>query len=198
MKRFICCCAALCLLLSGCAEASPRRAADGADWEQSWTSLGNVLGVEEPGNGLTLRDNNEALSVSDMYLASWTIGEGSPYVNEDGDEVVLYPARLDVLVYGCEDGAAAQKTLEDWTARQAETYDVAGTEEQTRNGQDYAVSAYACKSGANPYRRGVSAFGVYGNYAVSAELNCQDGFDGDEKAILADFLDRCHYAAGEE
>ncbi len=198
MKRFILCGAALCLLLSGCAKSSPERAADGADWDESWTTLGNVLGVEEPGNGLTLRDNNDALSVSDMYLASWTIGDGAPYTNEDGDEVVLYPARLDVLVYGRRDEAAAREVLEDWTARQGATYDVAGTEEQTHNGQDYAVSTYACKSAANPYDRGVSAFGVYGDYAVSAELNCQDGFDGDEKAILMDFLDRCHYAAGEE
>lgn len=52
-----------------------------------------------------------------MYLASWTIGEGEPYTNEDGDEVVLYPARLDVLVYGCKDADAAQQALEDWTAR---------------------------------------------------------------------------------
>ncbi len=195
MKRFIFCLLALCLLLSGCSKPAPAKAADGGDWDEGWTTLGGVLGVEEPGNDLVLRDNNEALSVSDMYLASWTIGEGSPYTNEDGDEVVLYPARLDVLVYGRKDEAAARQAVDDWTARQGETYDVASSEEQEHNGQAYTVSAYTCKSDTNPYSRGVSAFGVYGSYAISAELNCTDSFTGDEAAILGDFLDGCHYAA---
>ena len=130
-----------------------------------------------------------------MYLASWTIGEGTPYVNEDGDEVVLYPARLDLLVYGCKDAQAAQQAVDDWTARQVQTYDVSGTNRQTCNGQDYTVSLYACKSETNPYDRGVAAFGVNKDYAVSAELNCLSSFTEDETAILTDFLRLCHYAA---
>lgn len=195
MKRFIVCLLTLCLLLSGCARSAPDKAADGTAWDENWTTLGGVLGVEEPGHELTLQDNKDALSVTDMYLASWTIGEGAPYVNEDGDEVVLYPARLDVLVYGRKDADAAQQAVADWTARQAETYDVTASQKQTCNGQNYTVSAYTCKSETNPYSRGVSAFGVYKDYAVSAELNCLDSFTGDEAAILTDFLDGCHYAA---
>jgi len=195
MKRFICVYAALCLLLSGCGNAVPERTADGAAWDTAWVSLGNVLGVAEPGNELVLRDNNDALSAKDMYLASWTIGESAPYVNEDGDEVSLYPARLDVLVYGCKDAEAARQALAEWSARQAETYAVSGTEEQSVNAQTYSVSAYVCQSETNPYSRGVSAFGVYENFAVSFELNCQEGFAGDEAEILNDFLAACHYAA---
>lgn len=195
MKRFTVCLLALCLLLTGCAESAPEKAADGAAWDESWTTLGGVLGVEEPGHELTLQDNKDALSIADMYLASWTIGEGAPYTNEDGDEVVLYPARLDVLVYGRKDSAAAQQAVEDWTARQAETYDVISSGKQTSNGQDYIISTYACKSETNPYSRGVSAFGVYKDYAISAELNCLDSFTEDEAAILTDFLNICHYAA---
>ena len=195
MKRFTVCLLTLCLLLSGCAKSVPERAADGTAWSENWTTLGGVLGVEEPGHDLELRDNNEALSVTDMYLASWTIGEGAPYVNEDGDEVTLYPARLDVLVYGRRDADAARQALEDWTARQAETYDVTASQKQTCGGQDYTVSAYTCKSENNPYSRGISAFGVYNDYAISAELNCLDSFTEDEAAILTDFLNICHYAA---
>ena len=193
MKKLMVC--LLALLLTGCAKAAPERAADGADWNESWITLGGVLGVEEPGNGLVLRDNNEALSVSDMYLASWTIGEGTPYVNEDGDEVVLYPARLDLLVYGCKDAQAARQAVDDWTARQAQTYDISGTSRQTCNAQDYTISTYSCRSETNPYDRGISAFGVYKDYAVSLELNCLDSFTEDEAAILTDFLNLCHYAA---
>lgn len=195
MKRFIFVCAALCLLLSGCGKAAPERAADGAAWDEGWVTLGNVLGVAEPGNGLVLRDNNEALSANDLYLASWTIGEGAPYVNEDGDEVSLYPARLDVLVYGCEDAEAAGQTLAEWGERQAEVYAIRETTAWRVNGQDYTVSAYDCQSETNPYARGVSAFLAHGGYALSFELNCQDGFAGDESEILRDVLDACHYAA---
>ena len=195
MKRFICCAAALCLLLAGCSKPAPAKAADGTDWSGDWVSIGNVLGVEEPGHSLELRDNNEALSVNDMYLASWTAGEGLPYVNEDGDDVLLYPARLDVLVYGRRDADAAKQAVEDWTARLAETYDVVSNREETHNSQDFTVSAYTCKSDSNPYARGIAAFGVYQDYAISAELNCLDSFDGDEAEILQDFLDVCHYAA---
>ncbi len=151
--------------------------------------------MEEPGNGLELRDNNEALSVTDMYLASWTIGEGEPFVNEDGDEVILYPARLDVLVYGRKDADAARQAVADWTARQAETYEVSGTSEETCNGQPFTVSIYLCKSETNPYDQGISAFGVYKDYAISVELNCVDSFTGDAITIMSDFLNSCHYAA---
>ena len=195
MKQFICCLAALCLLLAGCAQSAPEQAADGAAWDESWTTLGGVLGVEAPGHDLTLQDNKDALSIAGMYLASWTIGEGAPYTNEDGDEVVLYPAQLDVLVYGRKDSAAARQAAEDWTARQAKTYDVTDSGQQTCNGQDYAVFAYTCKSDSNPYTRGVSAFGTYKNCAVSVELNCLDSFTEDERTILTDFLNGCHYAA---
>ncbi len=195
MKRFIFVCAALCLLLSGCANAAPKQTADGAAWDEDWVTLGGVLGVGEPGNDLALRDNNAALSADDLYLASWTIGEGAPYVNEDGDEVSLYPARLDVLVYGRGDAAAAARTLDDWSARQTEVYAVRETTAWRVGGQDYTVSSYDCPSETNPYSRGVSAFLVYGDYALSFELNCQEGFAGDEAEILRSFLDACHYAA---
>ena len=195
MKQFICCLAALCLLLAGCAQSAPEQAADGAAWDESWTTLGGVLGIEAPGHDLTLQDNKDALSAADMYLASWTIGEGAPYTNEDGDEVVLFPARLDVLVYGRKDSAAARQVLEDWTARQAETYDVTASARQTCNGQDYTVSVYTCKSDSNPYARGASAYGLFGNCAVSVEAACREEFDGDAARLLAEFLDSCHYAA---
>lgn len=195
MKKIICCGMILCLLLTGCTKAAPQKTADGIGWDENWVTLGAILGVEAPGNDLELLDNNEALSIADMYLASWTIGEPVPYVNEDEDEVELYPARLDALVYGRKNEEAARQALEDWSARQAETYNVTGTDTQTCSGQDFTVSTYLCKSETNPYSRGISAFGVYKDYAISVELNCQEDFAGDEVQILLDFLAGCHFAA---
>ena len=62
MKRLICGLAVLCLLLSGCGKSAPATAADGSDWDERWTTLGGVLGAEEPGHNLVLRDNKDALS----------------------------------------------------------------------------------------------------------------------------------------
>lgn len=196
MKRFIAWVAAFCLMLMlcGCGRA-PSLAADGSPWSENWTTLGDTLGVEQPGNGLTLWDNKDALSVSNMYLATWTVGEATLYLNEDGDEVDLYPARLDVLVYGRKDADAAQRVLEEWVDRQSRNYAISRTERQTHNGQEYTVYAYDCISEQNPYSRGVWAAAVYGSCVVSVELNCQEDFSGDESAILSDFLDGCHFAA---
>lgn len=193
MRRWLLWALALCLILCGCSK-TPVRAADGTSWSKEWTTVGNVLGVEEPGNGLALRGNNDALSVSNMYLASWTVGEWEPFLNEDGDQVELYPAQIDVLVYGRKDEDTAQRVLEDWVGRQSRNYDIRDTRQEVHNGQEYLISAYDCVSEKNPYSRGVWAATVYGNYAVSLEFNCQEEFSGDEVAILAGFLDGCHYA----
>ena len=47
MKKLICCGLFLCLMLSGCAKDAPQTAADGTSWDESWTTLGSVLGMEE-------------------------------------------------------------------------------------------------------------------------------------------------------
>lgn len=195
MKRLICCLAALCLLLTGCAGSSPEKAADGTAWDDSWTDIGNAVAVEDPGHGLVLRDNNGALAVKDTYLAIWTAGESTPYVNEDGDEVDLFPARLDFLVYGCRNAEDAGEELADWTDHLNETYNIKETRELTCNGVAFTLTTYDCVSETNPYARGAAALGVYGDHALSAELNLLDSYEGDETEILTDFLSACHYAA---
>lgn len=193
MKRYTTL-ALLCalLLLCGCAHY-PSQAVDGAVWDRDWTILGSVLGVEAPGDGLSLLDNNIALASQDIYYATWTAGEPTPYVNADGDDVDLYDAQLYLLLCGCADDRKAQDMVDEWMARQNDAYDVSATAEAAHNGVDYTLLTYACGSETNPYARGVSAFAVYDGYAVSAELTCVEGFSGDEAAILARFLDGCHY-----
>lgn len=181
-------------LLAGCS-APPAQAADGTAWSEDWATLGSVLGAEAPENGLVLQDNNTALAAADMYYAFWTAGEPAAYINEDGDEVQLYAARLDLLVCGCKSADEARKTLAEWQARQQEPYTVGAARTECYNGQEYTVAAHTCDSDTNPYSRGVSAFAVVGSYAVSAELNCQAEFAGDEQALLAEFLEHCHYNA---
>ena len=180
--------------LSGCSQY-PEQAADGTPWDPDWTMLGTVLGAEEPGNDFSLLDNYSVLTGEDIYYAAWVAGDSIDYTNEDGEDVEVYDAQLYLLAAGCADDTHARQNQEEWIARQQETYTVTETWSETRNGQEYTLLAYECGSETNPYSRGVSAFTVYGTYAVSAELACQEDFTGQEREILLQFLDGCHYSS---
>ena len=179
--------------LSGCSQY-PEQATDGTPWDSSWTMLGSVLGAEEQGNGFSLLDNYSVLTGEDIYYAAWVAGDSSAYTNEDNEEVEVYDAQLYLLAAGCADASFAQQNLDEWISKEQETYTVTETWNETRNGQEYTLLAYECGSNTNPYSRGISAFTVYGTYAISAELACQEDFTGQERDILLQFLDGCHYS----
>ena len=183
------------LALSGCGQASPTQTADGQPWEDSWVQIGGVLGAEEPGNGFTLLDNNDALSPMEMYYTTWTYGEPSAYTNEDGEETDLYDAQLYLLLDGCETPEEAEAEIADWLSREKEQYTVTDAFTDTFGGQDYTCIVYQCGSDTNPYARGISGFGVYQNEAISVELTCRDTYTGDEQAVLTAFLQGLHYSA---
>lgn len=196
MKRMLLCglAAALCLVLAGCGKLpDPERAADGLDWDKEWITVGGVVGVDTP-EGMTSRENNEALAASGMYYAAWSIGEGEPYTNADGQEAILYDAQVYLLLGGSKSEEEARNALEEWRGMAWEKYDVSGTAEETHNGQGFQIITYTVDSEQNPYGRGASAFGTYRNFAVNVEIACREEFDGDAGALLAQFLDNCHYA----
>ena len=185
---------ALCLCLSSCGVAlPPEKAADGQDWDKSWVTVGSIVGVDTP-DGMEAQENNDALAVQGMSYATWSIGEATPYTNADGDEAQLYDAQVFLLLSGRESVELAEDTLAQWQEMARQQYVIEGTTSQTHNGQEFSVITYSFDSGTNPYARGASAYGMYRNYAVSVELVCQQSFDGDAAQLLADFLDRCHYA----
>lgn len=184
--------AALCLCLAGCTPLPPEKAADGGGWDENWVTVGGVLGVDTP-EGLTPRENNEALSANGMFYATWSMGEGEPYTNEDGDEATLYDVQIYVLLAGYDSAEKAGDNLDEWIGLAESHYTVDSRTQQTCNGQPFTVLGYTYGSDANPYDRGVSAYGVYGNFAISVELSCREGFTGDEAELLAEFLEHCHY-----
>lgn len=197
MKKTICVllAAVLCLIPAGCTAAPPpEAAADGSVWEDSWVTVGGVVGVDTP-EGMDHRENNEALAVNGMYYAAWSIGEGRPYTNEDGEDAELYDAQIYLLLDEHKSAQDAGNTLTRWMELAQRQYAVAQTAEESHNGQDFTVITYSFDSDTNPYARGASAFGICGDYAVSVELACQEDFDGDAAQLLAGFLDHCHYAA---
>lgn len=191
-KRLILLLAAAGLCLTGCTVLPPERAADGLDWDESWVTIGGVLGVDTP-DGLTARENNEALSANGMFYATWSAGEGEAYVNEDGGEARLYDAQVYVLLAGASSAGEAENAVREWLALADSRYTVEERFERSYNSQPFTVLTYTYGSDTNPYQRGASAYGVYRNFALSVELSCRDGFTGDELETLADFLEHCHY-----
>ena len=173
----------------------PVRADDGLEWDKSWEMLGTVMGVEDPGNGFTLLNNDTALAGNDTFYASWVAGEARDYTNADGKAVDLYPAQIYLLLYGCGDEEQAAEAKADWMARERGTYQIREEREEVRNGRSFSVMTYDCGSATNPYARGISAFGLFGNYVVIAELTCTEDFEGNEEQLLQGFLDGCHYGS---
>lgn len=192
-KRWLALCLLSVLCLSGCGKAAPPRAADGATWSEDWITLGNVIGVDTP-EGLTARENSDILSTKGMYYATWSAGDAAPYVNKDGEDAQLYDAQLYFLLAGYDSTSKAEESTEEWLTMASEQYAVEDTSTAACNGQAFTIITYTYTSEDNPYARGVSAFGTYGNYAVSVELSCQERFGGNALELLEDFLEHCHYA----
>lgn len=188
----LCLCGLLCL--TGCGTPASNTAADGSTWEENWVTVGNVIGVETP-KGMTFQENSDALSAKGMYYAAWSVGDASPIVNEDGEDAQIYDAQVYLLLAGYDDTSKAEETAKEWLDMAAGQYAVETTASETYAGQTFTVITYTYTSETNPYARGASAFGTYGNFAVNVELSCQEGFDGSAPEILADFLEHCHYAA---
>lgn len=185
---------AACLCLAGCGQPVPVEAADGSPWSGEWVTVGGVIGVETP-ERFTLRENNDVLSTRGMYYAAWSAGETEAYTNAEGEEAALYDAQFCLLLAGFDQAEKAEAAAAEWLELAGERYALEDTVQETRGGQEVTVITYTYTSEDNPYARGASAFGVYRNYAFSMELSCREDFDGDAHALLAQFLDGCHYAA---
>jgi len=193
MKKFVWILVALALCLTGCGQPSPAQAADGTAWSDSWVTVGGVVGVDTP-EGMEPQENNTALATSGMYYATWSIGEGEPYVNEDGDEAQIYDAQTYLLLAGYNAAEKAEEYAAQWLSMANDRYTVDKTQSITCNGQTFTVLTYTFDSETNPYAKGASAFGVYRNYAISIELSCQEEFSSDPLEVLAGFLEHCHYS----
>ena len=183
-----------CILagLTGCKAQTPTMAVDGTPWSEDWLTLERILGIEEPGHGLTLRDDKVARN---MRYAAWSIGEAQPYVNASGEETNLYDAQLVLLMLASSSEEEAQISVDEWVDLAAENYTITDTAQQTCNGQEFTVLTYTFSSETSPFARGVSAFTTYDTWAISVEFACQDFFEENAWEIMEDFLNHFHYAA---
>ena len=187
----------VCIVLANVIDFShyPEKALDGAAWDRSWEMLGTVLGVETDPAGMTLDTNATILTGDDVAYATWVTGEERTVTGESGDEVTVHQAQVYLLLYGCGDADYARSNMNDFIARERETYDILAETEADVNGVTWQVMTYRVKSETNPYDRGAVAFTVFKNYVVSAELTCLADYPEDAAAQLSAFLAQVHFTA---
>lgn len=197
MKRFgmLLLVLAVCFGLAGCSMPTPppQTAADGTPWSEDWETIGGALGVETP-DAFTLLQNSDTLAQNGMAYAVWSMGEGEPFTTQEGEDTTLYDAQLFVLLSKNENAEKAAETLAEWMKIGEEMYVLASSEKESRGGQEFTVITYSYSSGENPYSAGASAFCTFANYTLSVEITCRGEAADDPKALLAGFLDHCHYA----
>lgn len=175
----------LILFLSGCSrtqEATLSTEADGS------VRIGTSVRVHSWPEELVLYDSKDALAAEGLYYASWTAGESSEFVNEDGDTVDLFPAQATVLCAERKDPQSAQNDIDIWKSASSDNYAISETRSETIAGQEYEIITYAMKNPDSPWYGGVSAFAARGRSAVCAELTYQETFTGDPDQLLTGLL----------
>lgn len=184
----------LTLALTGCA-ASPSGLEESAVTveDSEYVTVGSHLTVHKTDSRLTLVDHKDALASDGLYYAAWAAGSPEEYENSEGDTVDLYDAQLYLLLAECKTAAAAEDNRKSWLEAGRANYEVTDEETITCNGQSYTLLTYRFTNEENPYSHGVSAFGVFENCAVCAELTCQETYGENVKEMLTDFLEGCSY-----
>lgn len=185
---------AFCLILYGCGNTLPQKTEDGLSWDDGWVTVGTFLGADTP-DDLTPRENNDALAGNGMYYATWSLGDGQPYENAEGNEATVYDAQVYMLLAEGDSPDEAAAFSEEWLSMAQAQYSVHTTAQEICAGQAFTILCYGFSGAGNPYKTGVSAFGHHGNYAMSVELSCGEDFTGNARELLLDFLNHCHYAA---
>lgn len=180
------------LLLAGCAGET-----GDPSWEEGWTPMGDHFAIE-PLEGFTLNESNDVLSISGLYYATWTSGEGRDFVNSEGKDATVYDGQIYVLLKECGSGEDAAREVEDWIAREQQSYETAAPEALTVGSQEYQLLPLANGKESNPYSFGIAAFAVRRNVAISVELVCSERFTGEPRVVMERFLAGFHYAGEQE
>ena len=192
MKRVVSLALLAVLLLTGCA-ARTGPTNEELGWDADWERVGPLLGVE-PMDGFALDENKDVMGIYGLYYATWTAGEAQDYTNADGDEAKLYDAQIYVLLQQSGSADEAHSSVEDWMARERESYEAGEALAGTYAGQDFELLPLLRGAGDNPYTHGAAAFGMRGEWAVCVELLCRDSFEREPQSCLTEFLSGLHYS----
>lgn len=190
MKRNLIFALLMALVLTGCSAADKELP---PDWDESWIRIADYVGVE-PLDGFVLNESNDTLSISGLYYATWTSGDGQDFVNADGKDAVFYDGQIYVLLQECRNAEAAVEAVGTWIAREKQSYTVDETYTSSLGAQDFEILPLLSGSEGNPYTHGTAAFAARDQWAISVEFMCADGFAGDSQTTLEQFLSGFHYS----
>lgn len=190
MKKGICVCLlVLALLLAGCGQQADRH----PEWDENWTRFGDLMAIEAP-EDFEPGEYNDALSVNGIWYAVWNSGSDPKMItNAEGEEAPVYVAQIYLVLKECGSEAEAKANIADWIDREAQSYENGDSRETEVAGQLFSCRPLLSAGADNPYSFGASAFAARGNLAISAELLCAEGFEGDPTAVLEQFLRGIHY-----
>lgn len=183
----------LCLTLCACGETLPEKTADGASWDEGWTTIGNFLGVE-PNPDWTMQRDEDVLTTEWTCYCVWTQGEALTYTDEANNEITTYDAQIHLVIQEFEAPAEAEQTAQQWRSLAQERYPDLEQSAAQYAGQSYQISAYPFPTGDGPASLGASATGVRGSRAIQVDVVTLEDFPQTPSQVLADFLARCHYA----
>lgn len=182
-----------CLTLSACGAKPPEKTAEGEAWSRDWTTVGNLVGVE-PEEGWTVQRNEDMLASSGTFYASWSWGEAVPYTNESGDEITAYDAQIHLVVMECDTPADAEQAAGQWQSIAQERYPEMEQSTGEYAGRAYQISTYPFPADNGPASLGASATLQGSSLAFRVDVVTLEDFERSPSQVLADFLERCHFA----
>ncbi len=190
MKRLFAVIILFSVLLTGCAKPPEEDAHP--EWDGAWLRMGDVLAAEQP-QGFEFGESNDVLSISGLYYATWTDGEGRDITNPQGREATVYDAQIYLLLKEGRTEGGSKADIADWMKREKASYETGEERTVTVNGQEYVLLPLTAPRNENPYHHGVSAFALRGANAITVEILCAEGYVGDAEAIMLRFLEGLHY-----
>lgn len=187
-KRFIPLLLLLALLLSSCG-AAQELDREALGWKEDWDAVGYAAAAE-PLEGFKLSEMQDIMP--GYWIATWTCGEGKEIKNDQGEDAVLFDAKIYLLIRECDNAGKAAAEIDTWQELERKSYDLSEPSQETHAGVSYRVMAVT-PTGDNPYSGGIIALAAIGRYAVSVELMAQEDAPITPRVTLDAFLDGLHF-----
>lgn len=184
---------ALALVLCGCTGGmidNPKTVDGGTAWDESWTNLGGLVGVEQPGGAFELLTGNGRLEGMTIHYATWVCGEETRIE----DDHSVFEGQIYLMTESCGSAETAAETLGQWYAQFGTGLQVTRREQVTVDGTGYELLYYDCTEADSHFSRGVAALWQRGSLVLVVDIAAAASLDLDLTAAMENFLDGIHYA----
>lgn len=189
-KRILALILALGLLLTGCGTGmipNPKTVDGGIPWENTWTNLGGMLGVEQPGGDFKLLSSNGRLEGMEIFYATWVCGEET----KTGD-TSAFDGQIYLMAERCDTAEEARENLVQWQ-NQFAAQTVTARRETAAGDCAIELVAYDCPDNGH-FSRGITALWQRQELVLVVDIACIEALTLDLDATMEHFLGCIHYA----